>query len=132
MDEKSCQVIHLSELAISSNAHMQTSVIRCSDFCSSFFFFFLHQQPFATPLSCSAFILLQPWRYEKRRKQKHLLHQVGGKASAVFHTNTRLMSTASCDVCHIESIIKARVRSCCHTGEPGDIEDIKKKNINHV
>lgn len=59
---------------------------------------------------CSASISLQPWRYEKK-EPKHLLHQVGGNTSTVSDINRELMSTASCDVCHIEGNIKARAES---------------------
>lgn len=68
--------------------------------------FFLHLQPLLRLFfSCTATIILQPWRWKVR----------GIISIKWVETNTHAqpMSTASYDVCHIEDSIKARAAASC-------------------
>lgn len=65
-------------------------------------------------LSCDASISLQPWKYEK---QKAIVSVKWVETHT--HTFAQSTSTASCDVCHIEVGIEARVGASCDRGQPG-------------
>ena len=122
LSEKSYHVLPITAEWINKSAHANcshascVSVRRvCGHFCISyllpacFFFSFL----FFFFLRC----LYNPATMEIWKARGHLFHPVGGSTHTYKHTQP--MSRASCDVCHIEDGITARVGASCDAGERG-------------
>lgn len=120
VSEKSCHAFPITTEWINNQwkcSHANCSQVLCVPE-YRFLWTFLHQLPVARLpfLQC----LYNPATMEIWKARGHLFRQVGGNTHTcnLSQTSTQPMSTASCDVCHIEDGIKARVGASCDRGGP--------------
>lgn len=104
--KKECIFNYIEWIIPPKCSHADCSQSICAHTCAyRVLWTFLHQLPVARLFfSCSASIILQPWRYEKQ-EAIFSVKWVEARVHSLIQTQ---ISRTSSDVCHIEGGIKAR------------------------